>query len=54
MLETVVLPSRVADYSPALLDELTSTGDVLWVGQAALPGGDGWLSLHPAGITSEV
>jgi ATP-dependent Lhr-like helicase len=26
MLESVVLPSRVADYSPALLDELTSAG----------------------------
>ncbi|HET7529719.1 MAG TPA: ATP-dependent helicase [Mycobacteriales bacterium] len=48
MLETVVLPSRVADYSPAMLDELTSSGDVLWVGQAALPGGDGWVSLHLA------
>lgn len=48
MLETVVLPSRVADYSSALLDELTSSGDLLWVGHAALPGGDGWLSLHLA------
>jgi ATP-dependent helicase Lhr and Lhr-like helicase len=48
MLESVVLPSRVADYSPAMLDELTSSGDVLWVGHASLPGGDGWLSLHLA------
>src|SRR4051812_25021857 len=48
MLESVVLPSRVADYSPAMLDELTSSGDVLWAGQGALPGGDGWVSLHLA------
>jgi ATP-dependent helicase Lhr and Lhr-like helicase len=48
MLETVVLPSRVTDYSPALLDELTSAGEVVWVGQGALPGNDGWVSLHLA------
>jgi ATP-dependent helicase Lhr and Lhr-like helicase len=48
MLESVVLPSRVADYSPAMLDELTSSGEVLWVGQGSLPGGDGWMSLHLA------
>ncbi|MFC4005613.1 ATP-dependent helicase [Nonomuraea purpurea] len=44
-LETLVLPSRVPGYHPALLDELTSSGDVMWVGQGSLPGGDGWVSL---------
>jgi ATP-dependent Lhr-like helicase len=48
MLETVVLPSRVADYTPAMLDELTLTGDVLWLGGGSLPGNDGWVSLHLA------
>jgi len=48
MLESVVLPSRVADYTPALLDELTSAGEVLWSGQGSLPGGDGWIALHLA------
>jgi len=48
MLETVVLPARVVDYSPALLDELTSAGEVLWSGHSALPGNDGWVSLHLA------
>jgi ATP-dependent Lhr-like helicase len=48
MLETLILPSRVADYTPAMLDELTSAGEVLWVGQGSLPGNDGWLSLHLA------
>ncbi|WP_188196512.1 Lhr family helicase [Nonomuraea sp. SYSU D8015] len=45
-LETLVLPSRVPGYHPALLDELTSSGEVMWVGQGALPGGDGWVSLY--------
>ncbi|GAA3312452.1 Lhr family ATP-dependent helicase [Nonomuraea dietziae] len=44
-LETLVLPSRVPGYHPALLDELTSSGEVIWAGQGSLPGGDGWVSL---------
>ena len=47
-LERMVLPSRVSDYSPAMLDELTSSGEVLWSGAGALPGKDGWVSLCPA------
>jgi ATP-dependent Lhr-like helicase len=43
-----VLPARVRDYSPAMLDELTATGEVLWSGSGALPGNDGWISLHLA------
>ena len=46
--ESLVLPSRVRDYSPAMLDELTTTGEVLWAGRGELPGNDGWLSLHLA------
>ncbi|GAA0476754.1 ATP-dependent helicase [Streptomyces olivaceiscleroticus] len=47
-LERLVLPSRVSGYSPALLDELTSMGEVLWAGAGALPGKDGWVALYPA------
>src|ERR1035437_6956118 len=47
-LETLVLPSRVAAYGPALLDELTTSGEVVWRGHGALPGDDGWVSLHLA------
>ena len=47
-LETLVLPARVRDYAPALLDQLTATGEVLWAGHGALPGNDGWVSLHLA------
>ncbi|SFP92183.1 ATP dependent helicase, Lhr family [Geodermatophilus dictyosporus] len=49
-LETLVLPTRVRDYSPAMLDELTSAGEVLWAGAGGLPGGDGWVSLVPADL----
>jgi ATP-dependent Lhr-like helicase len=46
--ESLVLPSRVADYSPAMLDELTATGEVIWAGDGTLPGNDGWVSLNLA------
>jgi ATP-dependent Lhr-like helicase len=46
--ESLVLPARVSDYRPAMLDELTATGEVIWSGQGALPGRDGWIALHPA------
>ncbi|WP_446685641.1 Lhr family ATP-dependent helicase, partial [Nocardioides pelophilus] len=47
-LEPLVLASRVRDYEPAYLDELTATGEVVWAGHGALPGSDGWVSLHLA------
>ena len=46
--ESLILPSRVADYSPTMLDELTATGEVIWAGDGSLPGSDGWTSLHLA------
>ncbi|MBF4461555.1 MULTISPECIES: ATP-dependent helicase [unclassified Rathayibacter] len=55
--ESLVLPARVRDYSPAMLDELTATGEVLWAGAGTLPGNDGWVSLHladTAGVTLPV
>ncbi len=47
-LETLVLPGRIPDYSPTMLDELTAAGEVLWTGAGGLPGGDGWLVLASA------
>ena len=47
-LEPLVLAARVSDYEPAYLDELTASGEVLWSGHGALPGSDGWVSLHLA------
>ncbi|MFT4214665.1 MAG: crosslink repair DNA glycosylase YcaQ family protein, partial [Microbacterium sp.] len=46
--ESLILPARVADYTPAMLDELTATGEVVWSGHGSLPGRDGWIALHPA------
>jgi len=47
-LEPLVLGSRVVDYEPSYLDELTASGEVIWAGHAGLPGADGWVSLHLA------
>ncbi|MHA7290936.1 ATP-dependent helicase [Arthrobacter sp. MDT3-24] len=46
--EPLVLASRVSNYQPAMLDELMAAGEVLWSGAGALPGNDGWVSLHLA------
>ncbi|CAM3118910.1 DEAD/DEAH box helicase [Stackebrandtia soli] len=43
-IESLVLPARVTEYSPVLLDELTASGELLWAGTGSLPGGDGWVS----------
>ncbi|MBY3555413.1 ATP-dependent helicase [Modestobacter lapidis] len=51
-LESLVLPSRVPGYSPAMLDELTSAGEVLWAGAGSLAGGDGWVTLVPADLAA--
>ncbi|MFJ5234352.1 ATP-dependent helicase [Kitasatospora sp. NPDC088391] len=45
-LEKLVLPARLADYSPGLLDELMAAGEIGWSGAGALPGKDGWIGLH--------
>ncbi|MET8700426.1 ATP-dependent helicase [Kitasatospora sp. NPDC004723] len=47
-LEKLILPARLADYSPGLLDELMAAGEIGWAGAGALPGKDGWISLHLA------
>ncbi|MGA8115169.1 MAG: ATP-dependent helicase, partial [Actinocatenispora sp.] len=44
-LERLVLPARVADYTPAYLDQLCASGEVVWAGAGALPSSDGYLTL---------
>ncbi len=51
-LESLILPARVRDYSPAMLDELTSQGEVVWCGAGGLPGGDGLVRLATAELAS--
>ncbi|MEU8376772.1 ATP-dependent helicase [Micromonospora sp. NPDC048894] len=48
--ERLVLPARVADYSPAQLDELCAGGEVVWAGSGAISGGDGWITLAYADV----
>ncbi|MEU4449453.1 ATP-dependent helicase [Actinosynnema sp. NPDC050801] len=48
--ESLVLPARLPGYSPALLDELTASGEVTWTGCGSLAGGDGWIALAPADV----
>ena len=47
-LESLVLPARIPGYTPAMLDELTTAGEVLWTGHGSLAGDDGWIALHLA------
>ena len=47
-LESLVLPQRVTDYQPAMLDELLAAGEVMWSGAGQLGAGDGWIALHLA------
>ncbi|WP_211222706.1 Lhr family ATP-dependent helicase [Gulosibacter molinativorax] len=44
--ESLVLPARVRDYAPGMLDELIVSGEVRWHGHGEIGRADGWLSLH--------
>ncbi|TLI99340.1 ATP-dependent helicase [Escherichia sp. E4694] len=44
--ESQILPARVRDYSPEMLDELLATGTVIWSGQKKLGEDDGLVALH--------
>lgn len=52
--ESLVLPQRVRGYAPSMLDELTSAGEVIWVGAGSGPGKDGLISLLPADAVAEL
>ncbi len=45
-LETVILPARVPDFSPRMLDELGAMGWLVWVGRGSLGKTDGRVALH--------
>ncbi len=46
LLEFDILPSRVADYTPAHLDTLMAAGEVVWVGVEPLGDRDGRIALY--------
>ncbi|MGB9252475.1 MAG: ATP-dependent helicase, partial [Mycobacterium sp.] len=45
-IESLVLAPRVRDYSPAMLDELLASGEVMWSGSGTISGSDGWVAFH--------
>jgi ATP-dependent Lhr-like helicase len=47
-LERLILPARVADYGPALLDSLCAAGEVVWAGHGAVGHQDGYVGLYLA------
>jgi ATP-dependent helicase Lhr and Lhr-like helicase len=47
-IESLIFPTRVRDYSPAMLDELLASGEVIWSGAGSISGSDGWIAFHPA------
>jgi ATP-dependent Lhr-like helicase len=46
VLETEVLPARVAEYQPAMLDTLMAAGEVVWSGVEPLGARDGRIALY--------
>ena len=44
-IEADILPTRVAGYRPAMLDELCTAGEVIWVGAGAVGARDGRIRL---------
>ncbi|MGC5247898.1 ATP-dependent helicase [Gordonia sp. DT219] len=52
--ESLILPARVTDYRPAMLDELLSAGEVVWSGSGRIGGADGWIRLCPADLADVV
>ncbi|WIY83643.1 DEAD/DEAH box helicase [Propionimicrobium sp. PCR01-08-3] len=50
MLESVVLPARVADYRPEILDRLLTDGTVRWSGSGQISEQDGWVQLWPGDV----
>ncbi|MDX1583523.1 MAG: DEAD/DEAH box helicase, partial [Thermoanaerobaculia bacterium] len=46
VLESEILPARIADYSPSDLDTLAAAGEVVWIGLEPLGSSDGRIALY--------
>jgi ATP-dependent Lhr-like helicase len=46
VLEREILPSRIADYQPAMLDTLMAAGEIIWVGIEPIGERDGRIALY--------
>lgn len=51
--ESQIFPVRIRDYQPAMLDELLSSGEIIWVGHTSSNVQDGLVSLHLSEFASE-
>ncbi|OFW15102.1 MAG: hypothetical protein A3H29_08935 [Acidobacteria bacterium RIFCSPLOWO2_02_FULL_67_21] len=49
VLEAEILPARLEDYEPSMLDMLLAAGDVVWVGVERLGERDGRVALYLTG-----
>ena len=45
--ESFILPVRIPDYRPGMLDELLTSGEMVALGRGALTGHDGWVAFAP-------
>ena len=52
--ESHVLPARVGDYSSAMLDELTASGEIVIVGAGKAGARDPWIMLLPADYAAQL
>ncbi|OEY25795.1 DEAD/DEAH box helicase [Corynebacterium sp. BCW_4722] len=52
--ESHILPARVGDYSPAMLDELTASGEIVIVGAGKAGARDPWIMLLPADYAAQL
>lgn len=52
--ESMILPSRVADYQPDFLDELTRQGEVFILGAGSAGAQDPWIMLLPADYAEQL
>ncbi|AKK08173.1 ATP-dependent helicase [Corynebacterium testudinoris] len=52
--ESLVLPGRVGDYQPSMLDELTANGEVVIHGAGTAAARDPWIMLLPTDIAPEL
>ena len=56
--ESQVLPARLPEMTPALLDAAFASGELVWTGHGRLGADDGWIRLHladalPLGLDTE-
>ncbi|WP_411709503.1 ATP-dependent helicase [Corynebacterium sp. LaCa116] len=52
--ESLILPQRVGDYSPTMLDELTASGEVLIVGAGKAASNDPWIMMLPVDYAAQL